>query len=64
MVDETHLQKSDKFHEGKYVGTNSDGDLFSGLVVFMIVDFKKSIPIVGRAICETIKIKDKKTELD
>lgn len=53
MSDEMYLQKSTQFHSGKYIGSNSDGELFSGIVVFMIVGLKQSVPIVVRAVPET-----------
>ena len=53
MSDEMYLQKSTQYHGGKYIGSNSDGELFSGIVVFMVVGLKKSVPIVVRAVPET-----------
>jgi len=53
MADEMYLQKGTQFHGGEYVGANSDGDLFGGIMVFMIVGLKKSVPIVVRSLPET-----------
>ena len=36
-----HLQKGIQFHRGELVGANSDGELFDGIMVFMIVGLKK-----------------------
>ena len=53
MSDEMYLQKSTQYHGGEYVGADSNGDLFSGINVFMIVGLQKSVPIVVRASPET-----------
>ena len=41
MADEMYLQKGVQFHRGELVGANSDGELFDGIMVFMIVGLKK-----------------------
>ena len=41
MADEMYLQKGIQFHRGELVGANSDGELFDGIMVFMIVGLKK-----------------------
>ena len=53
MSDEMYLQKSSQYHGGEYIGADSNGDLFSGINVFMIVGLQKSVPIVVRASPET-----------
>ena len=53
ISDEMYLQKSTQFHGGKYIGSNSDGELFSGIVVFMVVGPKRSVPVVVRAVPKT-----------
>lgn len=53
MCDEMYLQKSSQYHGGEYIGANNKGDLFSGIIVFMIVGLQKSIPIVVRTCPET-----------
>lgn len=53
MADEMYLQKGTQYHGGTYVGANNEGELFSGITVFMIVGLKKSVPIVVRAVPET-----------
>ena len=41
MADEMYLQKGVQFHRGELVGANSDGEIFDGIMVFMIVGLKK-----------------------
>ena len=53
MADEMYLQKGTQFHSGQYVGANNEGEMYTGIVVFMIVGLKKSVPIVVRALPET-----------
>ena len=49
MADEMYLDKGTQFHGGQYIGADEDGALYKGVVVFMIVGLKKSIPIVVKA---------------
>lgn len=53
MADEMYLQKGAQFHGGEYIGGNCDGELFGGIMVFMIVGLKKSVPVVVRSLPET-----------
>ena len=53
MSDQIYLQKSTQYHSGKYIGADSNGDLFSGINVFMVVGLQKSVPIVVHASPET-----------
>ena len=53
MCDEMCLQKSTHFHGENYIESNSDLEFFSGIVVFMIVGLKQSVPLVVRAVSET-----------
>ena len=49
-----YLKKGAQFHGGEFVGANSAGEFFGGIMVFMIVgQKKKSIPIIVRALPET-----------
>jgi hypothetical protein len=41
-----YLQKYVQYYSGDFVGQDEDGDLYKGIVVFMIVSLKKSIPLV------------------
>jgi len=42
-----------QFHSGDVVGIDEDGNLYKGIVVFMIVSLKQSIPYVIKSIPET-----------
>ena len=44
MTDEMYLDKGTQFHGGEYVGADIDGTLYKGIVTFMIVGLRKSIP--------------------
>ena len=44
MVDEMYLKKSSQYHGGDYVGEDDNGKLYTGIVVFMIVGVKDSVP--------------------
>ena len=45
LVDEIYLQKSVQFHSGSFIGRSEERTLYKGIVVFMIVSLKKSIPL-------------------
>lgn len=53
MADEMYLQQATQFHGGEFIGANSEGQLYKGIFVFLIVGLKKSVPIVVRASPET-----------
>ena len=53
MVDEMFLRKLAQYFAGDYIGENEDGKLFSGIVCFMIVGIKQSIPFVVQSSPET-----------
>lgn len=53
MIDEMYLQKSAEYCGGELIGCDEDGNLFKGLVGFMIVGLQKSIPYVIKSIPET-----------
>ena len=53
MVDEMFLRKLAQYFAGDYVGENEDGELFSGIVCFMIVGLTDSIPFVVKSCPET-----------
>ena len=53
MADEMYVQKGIQFAGGEYVGADEDGNLYTGVVVFMIVGMKESIPDVVKAFPET-----------
>ena len=53
MIDEMYLQKSEEYHGGEIVGCDEEGKLYKGLVGFMIVGLKQSIPYIIKSIAET-----------
>ena len=53
IIDEMYLQKSVQYHGGHFVGQDEDGNLYKGIVVFMIVSLKQSLPCVIKSIPET-----------
>ena len=53
MMDEMYLRKLAQYHGGKYVGENDNEELYSGIVNFMIVGLKQSIPLVVKSCPET-----------
>ena len=53
MADEMYLQQGAQFHGGEFVGANTEGQLYKGIFVFLIVGLKESVPIVVRASPET-----------
>ena len=52
MADEMYLQKGTQYQGGQYVGADEDENLYKGVVVFMIVGLKESIPYVVQAVPE------------
>ena len=52
MADEMYLQKARQYHSGEYIGADEDGNLYKGIVAFMIVGLQESIPYVVQAIPE------------
>ena len=49
LVDEMYLQKNMQYHGGSFIGADDDGNLYSGIVVFMVVSLKESIHFVVKA---------------
>ena len=52
LIDEMYLQKSCQYHGGQMYGKDADGELYSGIVVFMVVGLRKSIPYVIKTLPE------------
>ena len=50
MVDEMFLQKYAQYQGGEYIGVNKDGKLYKGIVAFMVVGLKQSVPYVIQVI--------------
>ena len=55
MADEMYLRQETKFQGGDYVGSNENGELYKGVVVFMINGLKNSVPIVVRS-CPEVSV--------
>ena len=53
MLDEMDLQKCEEYFAGDLVGCNNECELYKGLVCFMIVGLKSSIPYVTKSSSET-----------
>ena len=52
MEDEIFLHKAARYQVGEYVGAGEEGNLFKGIVDFMVVGLKRSTPFVVQAIPE------------
>jgi hypothetical protein len=52
MFDEIYLQKCEEFHGGESTGADETGELYKGLMCFMIVGLKSNIPFVVNAVPE------------
>ena len=55
MFDEMYLQKEVQYSGGALLGLDKDESLYKGIVTFMIVGLKKSVPYVVKA-CPEVKI--------
>ena len=49
MADEMYLRKKVQYSGGEYVGADKDGNLYKGIVVFMVCGLKKTLPIFVKA---------------
>ena len=52
MIHEMYLQKAKQYHSGGYVGADEDCNLCKGIVAFMIVGLKESVPYIVQSIPE------------
>ena len=52
MVDEMYLERATHYHSSKCVGADDKGNLYKGIVAFMIVGLKESIPYIVQYIPE------------
>ena len=52
MMDGMYLQKAAQYQAGEYVGVDEEGNLYKGIVAFMVAGLKQSIPSVIHAIPE------------
>ena len=53
MLDEMFLEKCEEYSGGKSCGVNEDGELYKGIMGFMIVGLKSSVPYVVKSVPET-----------
>ena len=53
LIDEMYLQKACKYHGGKSYGKDEHEEFYNGIVVFMVVGLRKSIPYVIKTLPET-----------
>ena len=52
MIDEMYLQKSVDYFGGEMIGCNEEGSMYKGIVGFMIVSLKESIPYMIKSLPE------------
>ena len=48
-----YVQKEVQFQQGKLIGCDDNGDLFKGIIAFMIVGVWKNVPFVVKAVPES-----------
>ena len=53
LFDEMYLQKCEEYFGGDLIGCGEDGNLYKGLVCFMIVGLKESVPYVIKSSPQT-----------
>ena len=53
IFDEMYLQKSQEYFGGEMIGGDDEGELYKGIICFMIVGLKESIPYVIKSSPET-----------
>ena len=46
MVDDMYLEKATQYHNSKYIGDDDEGNLCKGIVAFMIMRLKESMPYI------------------
>ena len=52
MFDEIHIQQTEEYVGGESFGCDEEGQLYKGVVCFMIIGLKKSVPYVIKAVPE------------
>ena len=50
FFDEMYMQKSAQYQSGEYVGVDEEGNLFKGIVAFMLVGLKQSTEATIRGV--------------
>ena len=53
IFDEMYLQKRQEYFWGEMIGCDDEGELYKGIVCFMIAGLKESIPYVIKSSPET-----------
>ena len=56
IIDEMYLQKCIQYTGGEYLGSDKEGKLYKGIVVFMMQWLKQSVPVVVKA-CPEVAVK-------
>ena len=49
IFDEIYLQKSKEYFGGEMIGCDDEGELYKGIVCFMIIGLKESIPYMMKS---------------
>ena len=49
IFDEMYLQKSQEYFWGEMIGCDDEGELYKGIVCFMIIGLKESIPYMMKS---------------
>ena len=52
LFDEMYLQKCEEYFGGDMMGSNDAGELYKGLVCFMVIGLKQSIPYIIKSLPE------------
>ena len=53
MFDEIYLQKGEQYSGGELIGSDAAGNLYKGIMCFMIVGLKSNVPFVVKSVPET-----------
>ena len=53
LFDEMYLQKCEEYCGGDTFGTNKEGELFKGIICFMIIGSKSNVTFIIKTIPET-----------
>ena len=52
MIDEMYLEKATQYHSGVHIAADDEGNLYKGIVAFMIVGLKELIPYTAQSTLE------------
>ena len=53
LTDEMYLQKKLRFQQNKLIGCDDNGNLFKGIMTFMIVEVRKNVSFEVKAVPES-----------